>query len=109
MIYTVTMSSTLATLKEAGVGILTATYLSVRSFGFVWGVTMGGIVFNGQVNARLGLVYDETLRESLRNGAAYAFAEAAHLLKDRVDFSDVIQGYAKALRVVWFVAWLLRC
>ena len=103
MIYTVTVPSTLAPLKEADVAVATATYSFVRSFGFVWGVTMGGIVFNGQVNARLGLVHDETLRESLRNGAAYAFAGTAHHLKGRVDLSEVVQVYASALRVVWFV------
>jgi hypothetical protein len=103
MIYTVTMPSTLAPLKEADVAVATATYSFVRSFGFVWGVTMGGVVFNDEVNARLGLVHDETLRESLRNGAAYAFAGTAHAIKDRIDLSDVIQVYAKALRRVWFV------
>ncbi|KAH9871928.1 hypothetical protein J1614_006186 [Plenodomus biglobosus] len=103
MIYTVIMSSTLAPLREADMAVATATYSFVGSFGFVLGVTMGGIVFNGQVNARLDLVHDETWRESLRNGAAYAFAGTAHQLKGRIDMSEVVQVYANALRVVWFV------
>jgi MFS family permease len=64
VIYTATLPSTLADLKEDDVAVATATYSFVRSFGFVWGITMSGIILNGQVNAHLGLVQDERLREA---------------------------------------------
>ncbi|KAH5740175.1 hypothetical protein HBI18_048600 [Parastagonospora nodorum] len=106
MIYTATLPSTLAPLDEKDVATATATYSFVRSFGFVWGVTMGGIVFNGQVNARSHLVQDASLRDSLRDGAAYAFAAGRSSLSSMIDPSSQLQVthvYAKALRVVWLV------
>lgn len=106
MIYTATLPSTLAPLDEKDVATATATYSFVRSFGFVWGVTMGGIVFNGQVNARLDMIQDVWLRDSLRDGAAYAFAAGRSGLSSIMDPSSqmqVTQVYAKALRVVWLV------
>ena len=106
LIYTATMPSTLAALKEADVAVATATYSFVRSLGFVWGVMMGGLVFNGQVNARLGLVKDENLREALRDGAAYAFASTEGGLKaigNPQSLAQVITVYEKSLRIVWLV------
>lgn len=106
-IYTSTMPSTLAALKEEDVATATATYSFVRSFGLLWGVTMAGIIFNGQVDARLGLVQDEGLREALKNGAAYAFAAREGGLKglgDGESVKQIIEVYVKALRVLWLVA-----
>ncbi|KAH6644887.1 major facilitator superfamily domain-containing protein [Boeremia exigua] len=106
MIYTAALPSTLAPLKEEDVATATATYSFIRSFGFVWGVTMGGIVFNGQINARVHLVQDEGLQASLRNGAAYAFAAGGERLSEIASsetLEQVISVYAGALRAVWFV------
>jgi MFS family permease len=106
MIYTATLPSTLAPLEEKDVATATATYSFVRSFGFVWGVTMGGIVFNGQVNVRLDLIQDTSLRDSLQDGAAYAFAAGRNGLSsisDPTSLVQVIKVYAKALKVVWLV------
>ncbi|KAF2705362.1 MFS general substrate transporter [Pleomassaria siparia CBS 279.74] len=106
MIYTAALPSTLAPLKEADVALATATYSFIRSFGFVWGVTMGGIVFNDQINARVHLIQDKDLRASLRDGAAYAFAAGGTRLSEITSsetLAQVIRVYAGALRVVWLV------
>lgn len=63
-------------------------------------------MFNGQVNARLDMIQDVWLRDSLRDGAAYAFAAGRSGLSSIMDPSSqmqVTQVYAKALRVVWLV------
>ncbi|PSN67348.1 MFS general substrate transporter [Corynespora cassiicola Philippines] len=107
IILTITLPSTLAPLDEADVAVATAVYSFVRSFGLVWGVTMAGIVFNGQVNAYLGIVKDGKIRGLLKDGAAYAFAasgEGLKALKDPESLAQVMQVYVKALRVVWLVA-----
>ena len=106
MIYTAALPSTLAPLKETDIAVATATYSFVRSFGFVWGVTMGGIVFNSQINVHLGLISDEGIRESLENGKAYAFVAGSSGLRaiaDPKSLLEVIQVYAKSLKVVWLV------
>ncbi|KAF2873254.1 major facilitator superfamily domain-containing protein [Massariosphaeria phaeospora] len=107
LIYTATLPSTLAALEEKDVAVATATCSFLRTFGFSWGVAMAGIVFNAHVDARLGTVSDEGLREALRNGAAYAFAGNEGGLRDPKDpiaVKQVLGVYAKALRSVWLVA-----
>ena len=107
IIFTTTLPSTLAPLEEKDVAVATAMYSFIRSFGLVWGVTMAGIVFNGQVNVFLNLVSNDRLRNLLRNGAAYAFAASKgglHTIKDQDSLVQVIQVYVKALRVFWLVA-----
>ncbi|KAI1140002.1 major facilitator superfamily MFS_1 [Hypoxylon sp. FL0543] len=72
-IFTATVPSTLAALPEPYVATVTGMYAFVRSLGFVWGVTMSSIVFNGQVNDNMDIVHDVDLRRLLADGAAYAF------------------------------------
>lgn len=67
---------------------------------------MGGIVFNGQVNARLHLVQNEGIRASLRDGAAYAFAAVGTRLSEIATLetlTQVIRVFAGALRAVWLL------
>jgi hypothetical protein len=106
LIFTATLPSTLAPLDEAYVAVATATYSFVRSFGFLWGVTIAGTVFNSQVNTYLYLVKEEGIKELLRDGAAYAFAasgDGVKGLRDEHAKAQVIEVYVKALRVVWLV------
>jgi len=105
LIFTTTLPSTLAPLDEADVAVATAIFAFVRSFGFVWGVTIAGIVFNGQVNAHLALVQDTSIQEKLSNGAAYAFVSSGAIkeLTDATTRSEVTRVYVKALRVIWLV------
>jgi len=71
-----------------------------------WGVTIAGIVFNGQVDSNLYLVGDEVVRDKMRNGAAYSFAasgQGVRGLASEETRGQVIEVYVKALRVVWLV------
>jgi hypothetical protein len=107
LIYTSTMPSTLATLKEEDVTMVTATYSFVRSFGLLWGITIAGIVFNGQVNAHLDLIGDESLREVLEDAAAYSFAAregGLGGLHNQQRLREIVSVYVRALRVLWLVA-----
>lgn len=104
--FTTTLVSTLASLKEEDVAIAMATYSFVRAFRTVWGIIIAGSVFNGQVNARLHSITDENLRNALRNGAAYAFAAKEKGLRaftDEGSLAQIIELYVGSLRVVWFV------
>jgi MFS family permease len=105
LIFTTTLPSTLAPLPESDVAVATAIFSFTRSFGFVWGITIAGIVFNGQIDAHLSLVQDSEVRGHLSNGAAYAFVSTGQIrqLTDATTRSEVIEVYVKALRVVWLV------
>lgn len=110
LLFTATMPGVLAPLKEEDVAVATATYSFVRSFGMVWGVTIAGIVFSGQVNAHLSIIQDEGLREMLRDGAAYTFAAregGVKAIQDPQSLAQVIEVYVRALRPLWLVAMAL--
>jgi MFS family permease len=104
LVYTSTMPSVLAPLDESDVAVATATYSFLRSLGFVWGVTMAGIVFNGQVDRYLYLAPNDDIRQMLRGGGAYALAAEGEGLRrlGSVDMVRQVQEvYVRALRVVW--------
>ncbi|PQE12454.1 MFS transporter protein [Rutstroemia sp. NJR-2017a BVV2] len=104
VIFAVTIPSTLAPLQEADVAVATANYSFVGSFGFLWGFTMAGTVFNGQINAYLHLMEDQQIQAMMRNGAAYTYAasgQGVDKIEDAVTREQVIDVYIRALRVIW--------
>jgi len=110
LVFTATLPSTLAPLMEADVAVATATYSFIRSFGFVWGVTIAGVVFDGQINANVDLIQDEGVRALLVNGAAYKFAANGTGLNgvtDETTKAQITEVYVKALRIVWLVVMAL--
>ncbi|KAI1101343.1 major facilitator superfamily MFS_1 [Jackrogersella minutella] len=114
-IFTATLPSTLAALPESYVATATGTYAFVRSLGFVWGVTMSSIVFNGQVNDNLDIVDDVDVRKLLADGAAYTFASGSADTDSGVRSlpepgrSQVIEVYERSLSVVWLVFVGISC
>ncbi|KAH9991189.1 major facilitator superfamily MFS_1 [Xylariaceae sp. FL0662B] len=113
-IFTATLPSTLAALPESYVAIATGTYAFVRSLGFVWGVTMSSIVFNGQINDNLDIVDNVDLRRLLADGGAYAFAAGSDKANSGISSlpeprSQVIEVYERSLTVVWLVFVGISC
>ncbi|RYP09156.1 hypothetical protein DL765_008547 [Monosporascus sp. GIB2] len=114
-IFTVSLPSTLAALAESDVAVATGTYAFMRTLGFVWGVTMSSITFNGQIDAYLDFVSDPLVRRLLADGAAYSYA--AGIGGDSGGINDlpepsrsqVIDVYVQALRVVWLVFIGISC
>ncbi|KAF3058319.1 putative transporter C3H1.06c [Daldinia childiae] len=114
-IFTATLPSTLAALPESYVATATGTYAFVRSLGFVWGVTMSSIVFNGQVNDNLDIIDNVDLRRLLADGAAYTFAAGSSDADSGVrnlpdpSRSQVIEVYERSLSVVWLAFVGISC
>lgn len=108
-IFTVTLPSTLAPLDEADVAVAASTYSFVRSFGLVWGVTMSSVIFNNQINARLGTITDPFVRQLLADGGAYTYAAGMENGSGAVSAlpeptkSQVANVYAQAMRTMWLV------
>ncbi|KAI0903013.1 MFS general substrate transporter [Ustulina deusta] len=99
------LPSIMAGLPESDVASITAVYVFIKTFGYVWGVTISSIIFNAAVDANLYQISDPTLRDQLTNGAAYAFASKIHELKVSLDphvLSEVQQVYIAGLRVIWW-------
>ena len=96
----------MAGLPESDVAGITALYAFVRTFGYVWGVTLASIIFNAAFNSNLQLISDSSLRDRLTNGAAYAFASEVHGLRGEFSpeiWGEVQQVYMKSLNTIWWV------
>ncbi|EFE43625.1 hypothetical protein TRV_01586 [Trichophyton verrucosum HKI 0517] len=96
----------MAALAEADVASSSATFSFVRTFGYIWGVTIASIIFNGQFNKYLPAISSQTLRDQLRNNAAYSFASQAHRLRTLIPepvWNEVVEVYVKSLRAIWWV------
>ncbi|KAK9416523.1 putative Major Facilitator Superfamily protein [Seiridium unicorne] len=68
----------MSALAESDVASSTAAYSFIKTFGYVWRVTIASVIFNAAVNANLDLVSDPAVRDRLRDGRAYAFAIEVH-------------------------------
>ncbi|RYP84559.1 hypothetical protein DL769_001147 [Monosporascus sp. CRB-8-3] len=103
------LPSIMAGLPESDVAVATAAYAFIKTFGYVWGVSIASIIFNAVLNANLDLVLDSALRQRLADGAAYAFASEVHqLLVDR-DLpweirQQIQQVYIISLRAIWWAS-----
>jgi Na+/melibiose symporter-like transporter len=97
----------MASLSEADVAASAAVYCFIRTFGYIWGVTMPSIIFNAMVNRNLYHVSDDWLREQLRDGGAYSFASQLHELRPGLtdeSFRELVAVYTKSLNVIWWVS-----
>lgn len=90
-----------AVLPELDTAISTSTYSFIRSFGFIWGVTIPSIIFNSGIDARLHYINDPRVRQMLANGGAYSYAPSVKSLKAET-LAQVLNVYQEALRNVWF-------
>ncbi|KAI1132437.1 major facilitator superfamily domain-containing protein [Nemania abortiva] len=96
----------MAGLPESDVATSTAAYAFIKTFGYVWGVTIPSIIFNAVFNANLSTIRDSLLRAQLVDGAAYAFASEIHQRKhslNTVVLHEVQQVYTVSLRTIWWV------
>lgn len=95
----------LAGLPQSDVAAATAAFSFIKTFGFVWGVSIPSIIFNGVFDNNLSLVSAADLRAQLANGGAYAFASQAHDIAPTVDptvWGEVVQVYVTSLKAVWW-------
>ena len=83
----------------------TGMYAFLRSFAFVWGVTLPGIIFNGQFDRYSSGIDNPEMRQTLTDGRAYGFASQVHSSslspEEKMQIATV---YTKALNTVWEVA-----
>lgn len=106
MIMSVLLPAIMAALPESDVAAATAAYSFIRTFGYVWGVTVPSIIFNAVFNKHLPSISDPYLRSQLKDGAAYEFASQAHRLRGTYPadvWAEVTQVYTTSLRTIWWM------
>jgi hypothetical protein len=99
------LPAVLAPLAEEDVEAATGVYSFLRSFGYVWGITIPSIIFNNRFNKRSHIISDIAVREALRGGRAYELAGGLYIRSLQPDTkSQVVEVYLHALKVVWIAA-----
>lgn len=61
----------MASLPDSDVASATGIYSFLRSFGFVWGITIPGIIFNAQFDRYSTIITDPGVRQQMSGGQAY--------------------------------------
>ena len=99
------LPSILATLPESEVATASGAFSFIRSFGYVWGVTIASVVFDGQFEVHQDSISDPAVRSQLIGGGAYSFASGGFVpgLPTQIK-AEVIDVYVQALKVVWEVS-----
>lgn len=105
MILPTTLPAVLASLGEEDVAAATGVYSFLRSFGFVWGIVVPGIIFNNEFQKNSFKITDISVREALSGARAYQLATGPFIrsLAPGVQ-AQVIEVYVDALKVVWLAA-----
>ncbi|TEY16571.1 hypothetical protein BOTCAL_2365g00010 [Botryotinia calthae] len=106
MILSILLPAIMAGLPESDVASALAAYNFVRTFGYIWGVTIASIIFNSEFNKNLSSISSSTPQKELEDGAAYSFASHFYEVRGQYDASvwnEVIQVYVKSLRTIWWV------
>ncbi|KAG6988943.1 MFS efflux transporter aclA [Physcia stellaris] len=101
-VMTTILPSIQASLPESDAATATSTFAFLRSFGFMWGITVPGIIFNARFDAIKYRIGDPTIRNMLGDGGAYGYASDDLLGSlSSQNYSEVVDVYAKALTAVW--------
>jgi hypothetical protein len=74
-----TLPAVLAPLEEKDVAAATGVYSFLRSFGYVWGITVPGIIFNNRFNAKAYRNEEHAVRQALSGGRAYELAAGSYI------------------------------
>jgi hypothetical protein len=95
----------LASLDEFDVATATSMFSFLRSFGFVWGVTVPALIFNSSFNRNSYRILDTTVRSALSGGRAYELVGTDFVrgLPDRTR-GEVMATYVEALKATWVAA-----
>jgi MFS family permease len=104
LVLSVLLPAIMAALPESDVAASSAAYSFVRTFGYIWGVTLPSTIFNAQFNKHLFGISDTRVRGLLRDGAAYAYASGQFI--NKLEFQtrrEVIDIYTVSLKAVWWM------
>jgi MFS family permease len=94
----------LASLSETDVAAATGVYSFLRSFGWVWGLTLPGVVFDSRFDHASTRISSKEVQRMLQNGGAYEAAGSEYVKSLPLAIQDqVVETYLGALRVVWIV------
>ncbi|KAI1133308.1 putative transporter [Nemania abortiva] len=104
-ILTSVLPAVCAPLGEEDVAVANGTFSFIRSFGFIWGITLPSIIFNDRFDRLSPRIQDTDLRLRLTGGAAYGYANSG-LIRSLTGSvrEQVIFVYTDSLKTTWRAA-----
>jgi len=94
-----------AGLSESDTATATATFAFVRSFAFVWGISIPAVVFNNQFAHLSSRISDPAATALLSDGQAYERATSAFIDSFHgVVRTEIVGVYSDSLKLAWQVA-----
>ncbi|KAH8178391.1 major facilitator superfamily protein [Sarocladium implicatum] len=91
-----------ASCEEMDQAAATGTWSFIRSFGYVWGVSIAAAIFNSYSQEYAHIIGDATVREILSSGDAYASATKKFVTQFPEPVrSQIVSVFHKALRQVF--------
>jgi Na+/melibiose symporter-like transporter len=104
IVQSVLLPAIMSALPESDVASASAAYSFLRTFAYVWGVTLAAIIFNARFNTELHLISSPELRQTLADGAAYAYASNQFINGLGVKLkNEVVEVYVRSLDYVWWM------
>lgn len=99
------LPAVLASLPEKDVASTTGMYSFLRSFGYVWGITIPSIMFKNRFDAVSYQISDPAVRSALGGGRASELSTGAfvQVLPQPVK-SQILDAYLETLKAVWYGA-----
>jgi hypothetical protein len=95
----------MTSLPDSDAAAITGMFSFLRSFGFVWGITIPGIIFNAQFERCSDRISDMNVRQKMGDGRAYQFVSGDYIQSLPLTIKEeVIAVYLEALRAVWIGA-----
>lgn len=92
----------LASLSEADIALGTGVYSFLRSFGYIWGVTVPATIFNSTFEQYLWKISDMEMQQSLQSGKAYEHVGGEFIESLTESARDQVIGvYVTSIRTVW--------
>ncbi|KAK8077032.1 hypothetical protein PG996_003202 [Apiospora saccharicola] len=105
LILTSILPAICAPLDEKAVAVANGTFSFIRSFGFIWGITLPSIIFNARFDQLAPRIEDADLRLRLTGGVAYGYANSGLITSLAGNSRDqVISAYTDALKTTWYAA-----
>ncbi|PVH97622.1 MFS general substrate transporter [Periconia macrospinosa] len=105
MLLPTVLPAIMASLSDSDTAAATGMYSFLRSFGFVWGITIPATIFNTQFDRYSSQISDNGVRQKLGGGRAYESISGSYIKALPLQIQqEVLSVYDKALMAVWIGA-----
>ncbi|KAJ5291222.1 MFS general substrate transporter [Penicillium angulare] len=105
LLLTTTLTAVQVSLAEKDVGLATATWAFVRSYGAIWGISIPSAIFNTQFGNLSSRISDPAVAAQLAGGEAYSHVSATFIKSlDSQVRDEVVSVYSDTLKLVWQIS-----